>query len=56
VSNHCSECSCPTEDEIDDVKDTFCEALRCMCDKFPKYHMKGLLREFIVKVESEDIF
>jgi hypothetical protein len=33
----------PTEDETDDVKDSFFEELECMFDKFPKYHMKILL-------------
>jgi hypothetical protein len=29
----------PTEDNIDDVKDSFCEELECIFDKIPKYHM-----------------
>jgi hypothetical protein len=53
--HHCPERSCPTEDKID-VKDSFCKELRCMSDKFPKYYVKVLLREFSAKVESEDIF
>jgi hypothetical protein len=46
----------PTEDNTDDVKDCFCEELECVCDKFPKYHMKILLGDLIVKVGREDIF
>jgi hypothetical protein len=31
VSYHCSECSCPTEDKTDEVKDSFYEELeRCV--------------------------
>jgi hypothetical protein len=30
----------PTEDKIDNVKDSFCEELERVFDKFPKYHMK----------------
>jgi hypothetical protein len=33
----------PTEDKIDDVKDSFYEELERISDKFPKYHMKILL-------------
>jgi hypothetical protein len=36
----------PTEDKIDDVKDNICEELERMLAKFPKYHMKILLRDF----------
>jgi hypothetical protein len=36
----------PTEDKIDDVKDSFYEELECKFDKFPKYHMKILLEHF----------
>jgi hypothetical protein len=32
-----------TEDKIDDVKDSFCDKLERIFDKFPKYHMKMLL-------------
>jgi exonuclease III len=46
----------PTEDKTDDVKDSFCEELGCMFDKFPKYHMKILLGDFNAKVGREDIF
>jgi hypothetical protein len=30
----------PTEDRIDDVKDSFNEELECVFGKFPKYHTK----------------
>jgi hypothetical protein len=40
----------PTEDETDDVKDSFYEELERVFDKFPKYHMKILLGDFNVKV------
>jgi hypothetical protein len=46
----------PTEDKIDDKKDRFYEELECVFDKFPKYHMKILLRDFNAKVGREDTF
>jgi hypothetical protein len=46
----------PTEDKIDDVKDSFCEELECIFDQFPKYHMKIVLGDFNAKVGREDIF
>jgi hypothetical protein len=39
-----------TEDKIDDVKDSFCEELECVFDKFPKYRTKILLGDFSAKV------
>jgi hypothetical protein len=33
----------PTEDKIDDVKDSVYEELEHVFDKFPKYHIKVLL-------------
>jgi hypothetical protein len=45
----------PTEDKIDDVKDSFYEELERIFDKFPKYHMKILL-DFNAKVHREDLF
>jgi hypothetical protein len=33
----------PTEDKTDDVKDSVCEELELVSNKFPKYHMKILL-------------
>jgi hypothetical protein len=33
----------PTEDKIDDMKDSFYEELECVFDKVPKHHMKILL-------------
>jgi hypothetical protein len=46
----------PTEDKIDDVKDSFCEGLECVFEKFHIYHMKILLQNFNAKVGREDIF
>jgi hypothetical protein len=43
------------EDKTDDV-DSFWEELKCVFDKFPKYHMKILLGDFNAKVGMEDIF
>jgi hypothetical protein len=48
-------CHTPTEDKIDDVKDSFYEKLEHIFEKFPKYHMKILLN-FNAKVGREDIF
>jgi hypothetical protein len=36
----------PTEDKIDDVKDSFYNELGSVFDKFPKYHMRILLGGF----------
>jgi hypothetical protein len=33
----------PTEDKTDDVKDSFYEELKCVFNKFPKYHMKTII-------------
>jgi hypothetical protein len=38
------------------VKDNFYEELEHVFDKFPKYHMKILLRDGNAKVSKEDIF
>jgi hypothetical protein len=53
MSYNCSERSCPTEDKSDDVKDSFCEELGRVFDKFPKYHMKIRLGDFSAKVGRE---
>jgi hypothetical protein len=45
----------PTEDKPNDVKDSFCEKLEPVFDKFPKYHVKILLVHFNAKVGREDI-
>jgi hypothetical protein len=45
-----------TEDEIDDVKDSFCWEMEHVFDKFLEYHTKILLRGFNAKVGREDIF
>jgi hypothetical protein len=39
----------PTEDKMDDVKDSFYEEVECVLDKFPTYHKKILLRDFNAK-------
>jgi exonuclease III len=46
----------PTEDKIDDTKDSFYEELDRVFDNFPKYHTKILLGDFNLKVGREDIF
>jgi hypothetical protein len=46
----------PTEDKINDVKNSFCEELECVFDKFPKCHVKMLLGGFNAKVGREEIF
>jgi hypothetical protein len=56
LSYHCSERSCPTEDKIDDVKDSFYGELERVFYKFPEYHMKLLLEKFNAKVVRGDIF
>ena len=45
-----------SEEKSDDSKDSFCEELEQVFDRFPKYLMKILLGEFNAKVEREDIF
>jgi exonuclease III len=44
------------EDKTDDVKDSLYEELESVFDKFRKYHMKFLLRDFNSKVGKEVIF
>jgi endonuclease/exonuclease/phosphatase family metal-dependent hydrolase len=46
----------PTEDKIDDIKDSLNEEQEQVFDKFPKYHMKILLGDFNAKVDRKDIF
>jgi hypothetical protein len=46
----------PTEDKIDDVKNSFYKELECVFDKFPKYHMKILLGRSNAEIGKEDIF
>jgi hypothetical protein len=53
--DHCSECSAPTEDKIDDMKHSFYEELECVFDKLPKHHMK-MLGYFNAKADRKDIF
>jgi hypothetical protein len=45
-----------TKYKTDEVKGSFYEELERVFDKFPKYHIKILLRDFDVKVGREDIF
>jgi hypothetical protein len=42
----------PTEEKIDDLKDSFCQEMKSVFDKFYKYHMK----DFNAKVVRGDIF
>jgi endonuclease/exonuclease/phosphatase family metal-dependent hydrolase len=44
------------QDKIDGMKDSFCEELEYVFNKFPKYHMKMLLGDLNAKVGREDIF
>jgi hypothetical protein len=46
----------PTEDKIDDMKDSFCEELERVFNKFPKYHMRILLGDFNTRAGREGIF
>jgi hypothetical protein len=46
----------PTDNKTDDVKDNLYEELEHVFNKFPKYHMKILLRDFSTKIVREDIF
>jgi hypothetical protein len=46
----------PTEDIIDNMKDSFFEELEHLFDKFPKYYMKILLGDFNAKVGRGNIF
>jgi hypothetical protein len=46
----------PTDDKIDDVKNSTYEELECMFDKFLIYHTKILLGEFNSKEGRKDIF
>jgi hypothetical protein len=41
----------PMEDKTDDMKDSYCDKLEHVFDKYPKYHMKILL-DFNAKVEN----
>jgi hypothetical protein len=45
-----------TEDKIVYVKDSLCEELQCLFDKFPKYHITILLGEITAKVGRKDMF
>jgi hypothetical protein len=56
VQYNCSESSCPTDDKIDDMKDSFYQELERVFNIFPKYHREILLRDSNAKVGREDIF
>jgi hypothetical protein len=43
----------PIEDKIDDMKDTLCEELERVFDKFLQYRMEILLGDFSAKVGRE---
>jgi hypothetical protein len=43
----------PCEDNGDDVKDSFCEELGRVIDRFPRYDTKILLGDFNAKVGRE---
>jgi hypothetical protein len=43
------------EDKTDDMKGSFHVELEYVSEKFPKYHMKILLRDFNAKVSREVI-
>jgi hypothetical protein len=45
----------PTDDKIDDLKDSFYDELEWVFDKLLKYHMKILLGDISAKVGREDI-
>jgi hypothetical protein len=45
-----------TQDEDDDIKDSFYEELEQVLDQVPRYHMKILLGDFNAKVWRDDIF
>jgi hypothetical protein len=54
LRGHCCDIvHAPTKEKVDDMKDSFYEELEGVFDKFPKYHMKILLGDFIAKVGRE---
>ena len=46
----------PSEEKINESKDSFYEDLEQVFNHFPKYHMKMLLGDFNAKVGRENIF
>jgi hypothetical protein len=46
----------PTEDKSDDTKESLYEEIEGALDRFRKYHIKRLSRDFNAKVEVEVIF
>jgi hypothetical protein len=51
----CLKFHAPTENKIDNVKDSLYEELKHVFDKFTNYRMKMLLGDFSVKEGKEDI-
>jgi hypothetical protein len=45
----------PTEENIDDQKDSFCKELQQVFDHFLKYRMNILLGDFNAKLGTEDV-
>jgi hypothetical protein len=56
VCYHCLSVHVPTEDKNDDKNDRFYEELERVFDKFPKYQMNILLRDFNTRLGGEDVF
>jgi len=46
----------PSEEKSENSKNSFCEELEKVFDRFSKYYMRILLRDFSAKVRSENIF
>jgi hypothetical protein len=46
----------PTEDKLDDVKDSSYNELERVFDRFSKYHMNILVRDINAKVGRKGIF
>jgi hypothetical protein len=40
----------PKEDKTDDRKDSFCEELECVFNKFPEHRMKNYVGDYSAKV------
>jgi hypothetical protein len=46
----------PSEEKIEDSKESICEELEQLFFHFPRYHMNNLLGELIEKLGREDNF
>jgi hypothetical protein len=46
----------PTEDNDNDIKDSFCEELEQVFDQFPRYYLKNFVRRCQYKVREEIVF